>query len=103
MGKMISRNCVAFTMLYAGSGQASVMSSGAGPLGPCQAMLVALVVTFVGFITIFILFFLQNLECTGKRVDDEIKALISPIGVLIGFSWKQAFVAAISTITSEVH
>lgn len=42
-----------------------------------------------------------DLSCTGETVDTEIKALVGPVSVFIGFGWKQAFVGAILTIDAR--
>lgn len=70
--------------------------------GPVGSMLLALTVTFGGFVLIFIMDYITDLKCTGERVDRELRALIGPLTILIGFAWKQAFVAAVGTVTKQM-
>lgn len=88
----------AFCFLYSITWAMASLSDVAQPPGQ---MVLALIVTLVGFAIIFLLDFLADLSCTGDATDREIKALVGPVSVLIGFGWKQAFVGAILTINAR--
>lgn len=88
----------AFCFLYAITW---AMASRTKVSSPPGMMVLALIVTLVGFAAIYLLDFLADLSCTGETVDTEIKALVGPVSVFIGFGWKQAFVGAILTIDAR--
>lgn len=96
--KKIAGNCTSFCWLYAITWQATEHLNVASPPG---AMILALCVTLFGFALIFFIDFITDLPCTGEATDREVKALVTPISLLIGFSWKAAFVASITAINGR--
>uniref|UniRef100_A0A7S0AJG9 Uncharacterized protein n=1 Tax=Pyrodinium bahamense TaxID=73915 RepID=A0A7S0AJG9_9DINO len=98
--KAISGNCVAFCLLYAILWCILDYSDARGAVG---SMLLAVGVSFVSFLIMFILHFLERLDCTGPRADMEIHRMLQPLAILIGFAWKFAFDASIKAITSHEH
>jgi len=98
VAKRLAATCVSFCHLYAITWWIQGFFNVNGAVG---SMIIALLVTFFGFGMLFLLFFLTDLEFTGEIVDREIKTLIQPFAILIGFSWKQAFGAATTSITSR--
>jgi len=58
----------------------------------------ALLVSFGSFVCVYFLDKLQDLDYTGEEADRAIGEVINAIGVLVGFSWEQAFDAAVATI-----
>jgi len=63
-------------------------------LNPNSAMhrvLTALATSLVSFAMIFALDYLHDLPITGDLADSTIRKIIASIGVLVGFSWEEAF------------
>lgn len=61
----------------------------------------AVVVSAICFSFIFVLDKLADAEWTSERVDDCIRAVISAIGILVGFSWEQTFDASVAALASQ--
>jgi hypothetical protein len=45
---------------------------------------------------------IMEMKCTGDKMDRELRALINPQAILIGFAWKQAFASAVVTISGNL-
>jgi len=54
-------------------------------------IIMAMGCSIVVFLIISILDFVADLDCTGPAVDDILISVIRSIGILVGFSWEQAF------------
>jgi len=95
--------CFAWCMLFAAEWAvhrlltAIVPQGGAllNPHTPTQRVLLALTVSFGSFALIFFLDFLHDLDVTADLADTAIKKVIMSIGILIGFSWEEAFNAGV--------
>ncbi|CAK9058275.1 unnamed protein product [Durusdinium trenchii] len=69
---------------------ANIMADGA-----VLAVICAVVVTCFALLLIFVLDKLADMEFTDNEVDSSLRALISSLGILIGFSWERSFDEAV--------
>jgi len=58
----------------------------------------ACVLSVVALISIFALDVIEDMESTGESVDKVIKSVINSVGILVGFSWEQAFDGGVEVI-----
>lgn len=65
-------------------------------------MAAALVATLVTYVLIFVLDRIADAECSPPAVDEEVRFYIEPLSLLIGLTWKQAFIVSIVTVTAEI-
>lgn len=54
-------------------------------------VILATMVTFLSFFSIYVLDKLADMDCTGEITDKAIYRVIESFGILTGFSWEQAF------------
>lgn len=67
------------------------------------AVVLALINTAIAFSLIRVLDFLADLEATDESVDMSILAVIEALGILVGFSWEQAFDEAVGSIAEKAN
>jgi len=61
-------------------------------------VILACALTVYAFILIFALEKLASLEATGPKADQAIYTVMGSLGILVGFTWEQAFERSVSTV-----
>jgi len=61
-------------------------------------VLLACVLTLYAFVLIFLLEYLASLDATGPKADQAIYTVMGSLGILVGFTWEQAFERSVSTV-----
>eukprot|EP00439_Symbiodinium_sp_Y106_P059901 s1926_g8.t2 len=69
--------------------------------GAVSAVVCAVVVTCLALGLIFVLDKLADMEFTDDEVDAALRALITSLGILIGFSWERSFDAAVGGLAEQ--
>jgi len=67
------------------------------------AVVIALVLSFVCIGGSIPLDKLADSECTGPKIDDAIRAIMSAMGLLIGFAWERAFDQSVADIAETTE
>mmetsp|Transcript_44224 Transcript_44224/g.100463 ORF Transcript_44224/g.100463 Transcript_44224/m.100463 type:complete len:354 (-) Transcript_44224:55-1116(-) len=70
------------------------------PHSTIHHVLLALSVSFASISMVFVLDYIHDLDSTGDLADKAIKKVIMAIGILIGFSWEEAFNAGCDAFAS---
>eukprot|EP00746_Dinoflagellata_sp_MGD_P013689 gnl/MRDRNA2_/MRDRNA2_129691_c0_seq1.p1 gnl/MRDRNA2_/MRDRNA2_129691_c0~~gnl/MRDRNA2_/MRDRNA2_129691_c0_seq1.p1 ORF type:complete len:516 (+),score=119.85 gnl/MRDRNA2_/MRDRNA2_129691_c0_seq1:124-1671(+) len=65
------------------------------------ALALALLISAISFVGIRILDICADAEWSGPKVDEAIFKVIGAIGILVGFSWEQAFDTAVGSLASR--
>lgn len=60
--------------------------------------ILACLLTVYAFVLIFALEKLASLEATGPKADQAIYTVMGSLGILVGFTWEQAFERSVSTV-----
>lgn len=66
-------------------------------------MLLACVLSAYAFALMMLLEKAAALDCTGDHTDEAILEVMAALGILIGFTWEQAFERSVSTIVQASH
>ena len=61
-------------------------------------VILACLLTVYAFALIFVLEKLASLEATGPKADQAIYTVMGSLGILVGFTWEQAFERSVSTV-----
>lgn len=61
-------------------------------------VILACVLTLYAFVLIFLLEYLASLDATGPKADQAIYTVMGSLGILVGFTWEQAFERSVSTV-----
>jgi hypothetical protein len=61
-------------------------------------VILACLLTVYAFVLIFALEKLASLEATGPKADQAIYTVMGSLGILVGFTWEQAFERSVSTV-----
>eukprot|EP00929_Paragymnodinium_shiwhaense_P084392 TRINITY_DN45116_c0_g1_i1.p1 TRINITY_DN45116_c0_g1~~TRINITY_DN45116_c0_g1_i1.p1 ORF type:complete len:556 (-),score=85.87 TRINITY_DN45116_c0_g1_i1:226-1893(-) len=100
LGMGAAGNCIAFVMLHAFR---NILNSLTDLTGACGSMLYALVAYGIAYLVMEFLHVLVGLDCTGPKFDQELRHLMTPLSVLVGFAWQAALNAAVAEVTDDVH
>eukprot|EP00747_Dinoflagellata_sp_TGD_P163747 gnl/TRDRNA2_/TRDRNA2_182760_c0_seq1.p1 gnl/TRDRNA2_/TRDRNA2_182760_c0~~gnl/TRDRNA2_/TRDRNA2_182760_c0_seq1.p1 ORF type:complete len:678 (-),score=128.85 gnl/TRDRNA2_/TRDRNA2_182760_c0_seq1:72-2105(-) len=96
----IAAMAFAWCFLFAIKWEFKRMAPSQDPNSMTSVVLLALVTSGVGFVLIFTLDYLEDLESTGKAADKAIISIIRAIGMLVGFCWEQSFNEGVMGIAS---
>jgi len=78
----------------------NLMAMGESAMG---AVVLALIVSAVSFVMIFILDKIADSDSTGKEADKAIEKIILALGILIGFSWEKSFDVSVGQVAEVMH
>lgn len=65
-------------------------------------VILACFLTVYAFTLIFVLEKFASLDCTGPKVDQAIYTIMGSLGILVGFTWEQAFERSVGTVCQAV-
>jgi len=78
----------------------NLMPMGESAMG---AVVLALIVSAISFVMIFILDKIADADSTGKEADKAIEKMILALGILIGFSWEKSFDVSVGQVAEVMH
>jgi hypothetical protein len=91
-------NCTAFGILYNIEWVMRLLKFS----GPSGAMVAALGATLTTYVLVFVLDWVADAECSPPVVDKEVRFYIEPLSLLIGLTWKQAFIVSIKVLETQI-
>lgn len=69
----------------------------------CMRVILACLLSCFALLIIFVLDFFEDMDATGEAADKAIKNIINAIGILVGFSWEQAFEGGVEIIAETTR
>jgi len=98
----IASMCFAWSLLLAIRGEVSQLAISSLGHGVMASVIIALIVSAISFLLIFVLDKIADLDATGDEIDTAIFTVILSFGIMVGFSWEVCFDTGIETISEEV-
>jgi len=72
--------------------------AGAAAIGMLKQVYIALITTVLSFCGIWIVQYLEDLDCTGDAADESLSRIILALAIGIGFAWEKCFDMAVTSI-----
>merc|ERR1719265_286001 len=94
----------AWSLLYAFKWELARFPGLGSPNGITARLVLALLISFVAFLLIYVLDMVADSHLTGDASDEAIFSIIGGLGIPVGFSWEQSFdggVEVIAALTSR--
>merc|ERR1711957_391551 len=90
-----------WALMYSSKWQITLLRPGLNPNCVEARVLLALCISFFAFVIILGLDKIADLKSTGKKADKAIIAIITSLGILVGFTWEQSFDGAVEVLSEH--